>query len=68
MISDVVTIASTAFADVVTRWAAFFKIDLGDARVRMDHIVKTALASLPDGDKVPPVVLPGDELDGPAEG
>ncbi|MGH7307060.1 MAG: DUF5677 domain-containing protein [Candidatus Rokuibacteriota bacterium] len=68
MVSEVVTIASTAFADVVTRWAAFFKIDLGDARVRMENIVKTALASLPDTDKVPPVVLPGDELDGPAEG
>lgn len=68
MISDVVTIASTAFADVITRWAAFFKIDLGDARLRMDDLVKTALASLPDADKGTPVVLPGDELGGPAEG
>jgi len=54
MISDVVTIASTAFADIVTRWAAFFKIDLGDARLRMDNIVKSALANLPEADNGPP--------------
>ena len=67
MLFDVVTIASTAFAEVVSRWARFFEIDLGDAGVRMDQIVKAALSSLPEAETVQPVVLPGDELNGPPD-
>ena len=67
MLFDVVTIASTAFAEVVTRWARFFWIDLGDTGVRMGQIVKAALSSLPEAETVQPVVLPDDELNGPAD-
>jgi hypothetical protein len=58
MISDAVTIASTAFAEIVTRWAKFFSIDLGDAGSRMARLVGATLASLPESDKLQPVVIP----------
>jgi hypothetical protein len=60
MISDAVTIASTAFAEVVTRWAKFFNIDFGEAGDRTARLVRATLASLPDTDKSRPVVMPQD--------
>jgi hypothetical protein len=63
MIPDALIIASTAFADVTTRWAAFFDVDLGEARTAMGQIVRAALDSLPDSGKSGPVIVPGDELD-----
>lgn len=68
MISDALTIGSTAFADVMTRWATFFKIDLADARTVMEQTVKAALGGLPEAGKTEPIVLPGDELDGATDG
>src|SRR5262245_14185412 len=47
LICDAVTVASTTFAEIVTRWAGFFGVDLAEGSDRMQQIGNEVLAGLP---------------------